>query len=495
MATVAGAQGISTSNPIDQLVEQYRTQKRKPIRKLEEKITTLNRKVSTYSEFKSKLTTLMDTAKSLISADLTSPGSPDKFESKTVSSSDSTIVSATATTTSDTGTYEILVSSLAKSNSIFSNQVTSEDTTIVETEGAGAKTFSLTVNGVTTNIAVTVNADDTNADIMKAIASAINSSDADVTSSAVSDTASTTRLLITSKSTGTVNAISFADVAGTLFNTIGLTAAVNADRTAYNNMTGGFQYTNSTTLDASIKFNGVDVTRSSNTISDLITGVTFTLKKTQLVTDTPVTISTTIDKDAAKAKIDKFITDYNEVIKYLNAKISRNSGSDLAGDSTISTIYSKLRGIIRTPVESISTIDGPDHLSLIGVKVNSDGTLSFDSVDKFNTYLDQNVRYVADIFISTDEEGFVFEANDGIAHQLKKYIDSLTKPGGQLALSSNTSGQEVRRIKKQITRLDIRIEKEVSKFRDQFARMQNIVQQLGQQYASVQSLTSSLLGS
>ncbi|MEK7263008.1 MAG: flagellar filament capping protein FliD [Bacteroidota bacterium] len=493
MATIAGAQNLTTNTQIDQLIEQYRTQKSKPVKKLEEKITSINKKIGSYGDIKSKLNTLMDSAKALISSDLTSPSSPDKFESKTVSSSDSTIVSATATSDASNSTYEILVTRLAKSDSIFSNQVTSTDTTIVGIEGAGAKTFSLTVNGTTSNIVVTLNVGDTNSDIIKAIASAINSSDANVTASAVSDTATTSRLLISSKNTGTVDAISFADVAGTLFDNIGLSAAVNAGRTAYTNATAGFQYTDSSTLNASFKFNGVDMTRGSNTITDLIDGITFTLKKTQLITDTPITISTTLDKDSAKSKIDKFITDYNDVIKFLNSKTARNSNSDIAGDSTYTTILSKLRSIARSQIESISTADGPDQISLLGIKVNSDGTLSFDDVSKFNSYLDQNVRYVADIFVSTDEDGFVFEAKDGLAHQFKTYIDSLTKPGGQLALSTQSSQQDVRRIKKQITKLETKIEIEVQKYRDEFSRMQTLVQQLGQQYSTVQSLTSGLL--
>ncbi|MBM4166375.1 MAG: hypothetical protein FJ218_05605 [Ignavibacteria bacterium] len=480
MATVSGISGLSMNDKIDQLAEQVRTQKSKGITKLNEQKTELNSRKTSYSELKTKLNAL----KSLINDSMivfTNWGDTKKFESKTTTSSDSTIASATSSEKAQAGTFTVLVERLAKTDSLFSDLVSSDDSSIETEVGTGGKSFNVTVNGVTTTIAVTIEGGETNKEIINKIVSAINTSEAAVQAQTVTPTSTDSRLYLASDSSGEDNAITFADVSGTLMANLGLTAGVNAARTAYTNNTAGFQYTVSNDLNSKFKFNGIDVQRSTNSITDLLTGVTLTLSKTQQATDTPVTITIANDKTALYAKIDEFISKYNEVITYLRTQSEKTQSSSLRRDSIYLSLAAKLRSIVRNEIESISTLDGPTTLAAIGITTNSNGTLTFSDKTKFDSYYTQNISYVADIFISTEASGFIFEAKDGVAHQLVASIKTITDIGGELDTYSDSIRTQLFSLEKKMSKFKSKVDLEVEKFRDKFSKSQLLLQQLAQQ--------------
>ncbi len=496
MATIAGAQGLSTNSQVDQLIAQYRAQKEAPIKALKNKVTNLNKKVTAYGDIETKLKSLVTsltsnlvTTNTIQNSDGTfqqTKNTSEKFDAKTVTSSDDTIVSVSVTDEAISGTFDILVNRLAKSDSIFSSQVITNDTDLAS---AGNDVGTLIINGVETEISVDLTGDETNKQVLQKIATAINSSGASAKATVVNDSSTTSRLLITASSSGTENAISF--TAGSLFNSIGLNDDVNTARTAYTSANAGFQLTDSTQLDSSFKFNGVEMTKSSNTITDLLDGVTLNLKQIQQSTDTPVIIATSLDKDSVKKRVEQFFSDYNEVIKIINTKTNRKTG-DLANDSIFSGIKRTLASIMRTAVGSITIEGAPSSLYLIGIEADDDGTLSIKDTTKFNSYLDENVTKVADIFVSKNDDD---EVAQGIVHQLETYIKTITDPNTQLDDSVELTKQHIKRVNAQIARYQVKVDNEVLKFQDEFSEMQTIVQALSRQYASIQQFTSGLLGS
>jgi len=89
--------------------------------------------------------------------------------------------------------------------------------------------------------------------------------------------------------------------------------------------------------DASFTLDGVAVTRSSNTVDDLIDGLTLNLKKA--ASDTTVTLTVGRDYEGIKEAISGFVTAYNDVMNAINAQMTYNSdsgtaGGPLFGDST-----------------------------------------------------------------------------------------------------------------------------------------------------------------
>jgi len=419
------------------------------------------------------------------------PAGIDKFESKGVDSSDASIVSASVSSTAQEGTFSILVNQLAKNDAIFSDAIANDDTTVSTITGAGTFSFNLNINGVATPIEVSITAGETNSDVIKAVASAINSAGIGVKAQKVSINSTTSRLYFSSTTTGKDYAISFSDITGTLLSSLGLTDAVNTGRTTYTATSAGFQNTDSNLLDAKFTFNGVDIQRSSNTVTDLLQGVTFSLKKAQALTDTPVTINVSLDQDTVVKKVQDFINSYNDTISALSAK--SNSGV-LQNDSLVGAIISKLRSIVLSNIDSVTTVDGPDYLVSAGMQVTADGKLNITDKGKFTDLLNQNPHFIADLFVSTDESGFVFEATEGIAHQISSFISDITSQTGLLRSATDNVNFRIRDIDRKITKLNDKVESEVQKFKDKYAQAQKTLQLLSQQSQILSQFSSNILG-
>jgi flagellar hook-associated protein 2 len=160
---------------------------------------------------------------------------------------------------------------------------------------------------------------------------------------------------------------------------------------------------------------GQSVTRTSNTISDAIPGVTLTL----LTTGT-ATIDAHLDTPSIAQPINGFVDAYNK----LNATLQQltnyvgpgnvNNGA-LLGDSTLQSIISQIKLTINSTVSSAT--GDYNSLNQLGVSFDKKGVMSLDST-KLNAALAGNLTSVANVFASTN----------GVATQLNtkitQYLDS-----------------------------------------------------------------------
>jgi len=87
--------------------------------------------------------------------------------------------------------------------------------------------------------------------------------------------------------------------------------------------------------DAEITVDGVTVHPTSNTVDDVITGVTLNLKK--IASDTTVTLRVGRDYDAVKEKIQELVTAYNEVMDAVNAQLSYDVENEEPGGPCLET--------------------------------------------------------------------------------------------------------------------------------------------------------------
>ncbi len=134
------------------------------------------------------------------------------------------------------------------------------------------------------------------------------------------------------------------------------------------------------------------ITRSSNTIDDVISGVTLHLHDT--TDDTGEQITMTRDVASIKEKINKFVEAYNEAVAYIKEKTGYNdvlkTAGILMGDFVVRTIkeqislplYSQTKGF----VEDLDSFLTPGH---IGFELDKDGMLSFDA-DAFDEAISED---------------------------------------------------------------------------------------------------------
>ncbi len=149
---------------------------------------------------------------------------------------------------------------------------------------------------------------------------------------------------------------------------------------------------------ATIEIDGVEITRETNTIDDVITGVTLNLLKED--DDTTVTLQIAHDRTAVKNKIQSLVSTYNAAISYINSQFTydqdnEETGGVLFGDGTLSSIKSQISSQV---TETIWGVNGSfSILALAGISMDSDILLNIDDT-KLDGYLQTNFNDIVSLF-------------------------------------------------------------------------------------------------
>lgn len=464
-------------NPIDTLIQMFKqSESNKLVKPVETKKNLIRTKNSTFSDLKAKLNSLFS-----IVNDLSLTGVNSKFQIKTAEISNPEIFSALVESYAIPANHTIFVQQLAKEDTVISSRFLKNGNEILNAEGAGVKTIRITINGVSTDLNVNVSSGDTNSVVLNKIASAINSTLSDVVANVVNDTETTSRLVIKSKNTGSQYAISLSDVTGSLLASIGLDSNVISNRISSTDTLGGYLYSDVNSLDAKLTVDGINITRGSNKISDVIAGVTIELKKVQSPGDTSVSLTIKTDASKIREKIESFINAYNDLIKFINDKTKTTTDgtrSVFSGDYMLVKLKSDLRLKISNPVTGEISF-----LSDLGIKIKSDGSLSIVDSAKLDKLISTDIAKVESLFNSSD----------GIAVRLKEFINPFVQIGGVIDQRVNSGKEQIKRLDERIKSLNNLIDERAEDLRRQFAQLQSLYNAFVRQQAMVQQLTQILV--
>lgn len=220
---------------------------------------------------------------------------------------------------------------------------------------------------------------------------------------------------------------------------------------------------------ALVNINNLDVQRDSNTITDLISGVSLNLVSED--TTKTVNVSVTSNHSTAKTKMDGFVESFNNVIKSLNSlqsydKESGNAGN-LLGDSTANLLRSGLRRMIFSSVSGVAS--EVNSLSRLGIEVEKTGLLSFDS-SKFTSAMEDNPDDVTNFFTA--------DASNvkGIAVQFDSYLSGyLDSKKGILSAKIDGYTDSSSKIDKNIEAINTRLAKREDTLRKQFNSLEQLL--------------------
>ena len=155
--------------------------------------------------------------------------------------------------------------------------------------------------------------------------------------------------------------------------------------------------------DASFTIDGISMTRSNNTITDLYEGYTLQLLATN---SSAITISALENTTTLEGYMQDFVDSYNTLYSTISGLTQANSGLDTSGvlvsDSTATRILRELRAFSTTSITGYK--GGPYSMSLLGISTQRDGLLSFNRNTFANT-IDRNSNIINAFFtdgISTD---------------------------------------------------------------------------------------------
>lgn len=433
MATNSVSRSSSTTS---QLVDQLVYLDSEPIRSNNSKIKAFEEKKKIIQDINSKVLDLQKEAQNLFKT-LNEP-------TKTVKPSKENIGEITVNDPSISGNINLDVKQLA------TNLVVGGDKFSGEIGVSGS--FDITTGDKTATIEI--NEKDTIDTIRKKINSC---KDIGVSANIIDG-----RLTISSKETGN-NSVKFNDP-DNILNKIGIL-----------NDSGDIKNVLQEGKNAIFNLNGIDIERSSNTITDAAEGITIKLQDVG-------NVSFNIEEDADKLveSFEKFVESYNKTMNAINTELTKEKGP-LRGDSTLSQLKSNLR----TAMNSFSSNSAFKNLASIGMGMSSsnygkNATLEITKKDDLKKALLTNKEEVLKLFHNdSNNNGKLDKGDTGILGTLNKFLDdaasSKGKYKGTLQLKLETINSSIKSLESRNTRLEASIEKKRALYEKQFYYMDQMV--------------------
>lgn len=407
MATISSP-GIGSGLDINGLVTKLMAAERTPETAMIKKETDAQAKLTAFGTVKGAVASFQTAVQSLSASY--------QFTKMAATVSDSTIATATATSTAALGSHSLSVTQLAQSHSLKSAAFTSVDQAIgtgTLTIQFGQITGELRADGTYKNPAdatdpsatpatfavnaekssITVNLSGGN-NTLSAVRDAINAKGAGVTASIIND-GSGFRLVLNAADGGAKSSMRIQVSDDDTNNT----DASGLSQLAYDPTQAGGAGQNMTQTqqakDAIFALDGITVTRSSNTVSDVLSGISISLLKT---TTAATSLSVSRDTSSVQGNVDAFVKGYNDLRQQLSSLTSYDPKTKAAGlllgNSAIRSIQNQMRSVVN------STLAGSGNytrLSDVGISFDKTGTMTFDS-SKLSAALSTSPDSVAALF-------------------------------------------------------------------------------------------------
>jgi len=247
--------------------------------------------------------------------------------------------------------------------------------------------------------------------------------------------------------------------------------------------TTGLSFTKAVTgTNASLVVDGIPISSASNTVSNVINGVTLNLGSPS--PSTPVTVNVNPDTTQVTSAINTLVNAYNTVITEINSQFNvaadGSGGGPLETDNSLREVQSQLLGALSY---SISGNSGIVNLAGIGVNFNNDGTLSVDS-GKLASTLSNNFSAVQNLLQNT---------TTGFSQNLSTVLSNINSPGtGILSLDSQSLNNTSQGLSRQLSDLQAALLVQQANLTTVYSRVNTILQelpllesQISQQLASV----------
>ena len=371
--------GIGSGLDVNGIVTSLMGVEQKPLTAVTKQKTDYQSQVSAYGSLKSSLSTFQ-TAVSALST-------TSKFNAQTVTSSNTSALTATANGSATLGDYALTVSQLAKSQKLasagFASTADTVDTgTLAIAFGSydAASPYSFTANTAKTALSITI---DSSNNTLAGVRDAINATNASVTATIVNN-GSTHQLVMTSKDTGEVNSLQISGISQLAYDKSNGIANMTEVQAAKNAM---------------MEVDGITVTKASNTITDVVEGVTLNLLTTS--SGASVNLAVASNQEAVKTSVTAFVDAYNKLdttLRNLTKYDSTGKASGvLLGDSTARSVMSQIKAVM---TKAIATTGSFTTLGQIGVSFQSTGQLALDST-KLTTAMSSNFNDIASLFATS----------------------------------------------------------------------------------------------
>ena len=437
MASVITVGGLATGLNSDDIITKLLQLERQPIVLLQNEFARADANKSAVASLSSRLSAVKNAASAL--------NTVGKVLVRKAATSDAAVVVAAAGEGADRGSVGLNVTQLAR-NSVAGSTIGAASATATVAAGAGTFAFQVGSGPAQT---VTLGATTT----LQDLAGAITDLSAGVTASVVNlGTASTPdyRLALSTSTTGSSSTLTVLHDDTTLG--VQTSQAGQNARFSVSGFSGTFE-------------------RETNTVTDVLNGVTLSLKSEGAAT-------VTVDDDAAAitAKVQALVASFNDAVTFVQqaSEITQTqAGNDvrlgsLAADSSARRVVEQLHSTFSSALAGAT--GGFVNLSSLGLATQRDGTIGFNQT-KFSAALASDATGLAQVFAGNG-------VGAGIANDLATFADRATQSGGMLDIRSHAIDQTERSIQDQIDVRQRQVDKVAVELKAQFAALESFVNNL-----------------
>ena len=359
------------------------------------------------------------------------------------------VLNISTTSSASVGTHDITVNSLAQETTLISDTGYNAATDVVPQGVLGNAFVEVVVGGAITQVAIS------NTATVQDVVDAINGSVADVTASIIDDGSPVNplKIQIQGNQPGTANAV---------------TGRVFRDLIFFEVDDVTFTTTQAAT-DASLIVDGTTFTRTTNSISDIITGVTLNLESLG-----SGTLNIFTDRTTIAANVKDFVDAFNALVGFIDEQTEFNAETfatgTLFGNSSVQGLESSLRRIATGQVTGLG--GSFDFLSQIGITTQNDGTLIVDEA-KLDQALTTDLTNVIELFTSAN----------GIVTQLDSKVSILldSSQQGPLEAELDSLTKSIDDLNETVLRMDERLELFEKRIRQEFINLEIILGRLDAQ--------------
>lgn len=441
MSGTISSLGIGTSIDLQGTLDQLRKVDEQVITEKENKVSGLETQLEEFTTVQSKLLDMKEYARSL-SLEST-------FLDRQATSSSEGVLTLSSTDGAQIKSTVVTVESLASKSSWNSTGSTSKSSVVYNADSDQSTTFAYQIGDTTVTLEVAGGT--TLSELVEQINDDANNPG--VTASLINNGAPDNpyQLILQADETGEDNRISIVSQLADLT----LTEKTGA---------------NDASLNAAFSVDGVDYQRQSNTVSDVISSVSFTLQSTGTST-----ITITNDTDSLKEMITNLVTAYNDAVSEIDANDNYDSDSEEFG-SLANTGFSDLKYTMQNLMNSIVKVSADSSVTSLfdlGIEYNSDGTISLDT-DTLTDVLENNYDAIKDFFVGNEDE-----ETDGFAEKLNDFLRvATTEDAGVYASETSLAQQRIDDLEAQIEKQTERLDKKYEILTKQYNELDKYLSQM-----------------
>ena len=229
--------------------------------------------------------------------------------------------------------------------------------------------------------------------------------------------------------------------------------------------------------DAIVDFEGLTISRSSNAISDIISGATVSLSA---VTTSSVRLAIVSDTGTLKANVENIVTVYNTLNDLYSSLgvVDPDSDSEVNGAlAQDSALIRQLKSTIRTSLFADSSSGSGDITALrdLGISINKTGDLTFDETAYDSVIASSYSDVVKMLTANTSNQNLFDTADKGLAQDIVTVLDGLTNTNGVITARSTNATAAVTDYQEELATLETRIEALYQRYLGQFSVMEGMM--------------------